>query len=201
MTVLVRVGTVASSRKVFAFELVKPSSVVVTGSGSESATVSALGSVEFSSCTTVSLNGVFSSGYDNYTIVCWFKGVTTAAYTGLRLRAGGSDNSTSNYTRQYLTANGTTIAGLRNTSATLVSGFGYSAGSSAPAGWAFYLYGPYLAQPTAGRELEARTFANATVNDDAFTFSGSDQFDGFSLIEEYTASNLVGRVAVYGMRG
>jgi hypothetical protein len=180
--------------------LMTPTSVDKTGTGS-TATIGTNGSVTFSSCTTVSLNGVFNTDYDNYMLVCWFKGVAgDGVNLSTRFRASGSDNSSSSYTHQYLAANGTTVAGSRNTSQTSVDNHGYSAGSTRPAGIVMYLYGPWLAQPTAGREIEIRTFADASINDNAFTFSGSNQFDGLTFIDS-TASNMSGLVSVYGLVG
>jgi hypothetical protein len=87
-----------------------PTSVAKTGTGS-TATINSDGSVVFDLCTTLSLNGVFTSSYDNYMIV--MRATTSLAwpYFNSRLRASGTDNTTaSSYTNQYLTANGTTVS-------------------------------------------------------------------------------------------
>jgi len=76
---------------------VLPGTVAV---GSGSASVDSLGVVSFSTTTSasaVSLNNVFSSQYRNYQIV--FQPITNSAQTNfyLRLRAAGTDNTSSNY--------------------------------------------------------------------------------------------------------
>jgi hypothetical protein len=90
---------------------VVPSSVAV-GSGSGSA--SALGTVTFSGCSSLALNGIFSSTYDNYRIVV--SNLTHSAGgvgINMRLRKNGTDNTSVSYIRQYIDANGSTIAAGR----------------------------------------------------------------------------------------
>ena len=74
---------------------VVPSSITV-GSGTGSA--STLGTVTFTTVSSVSLNGVFSSAYANYRIVLKVKNTSsTFVHTNLRFRANGSDASSGNY--------------------------------------------------------------------------------------------------------
>lgn len=66
--------------------------------------------VSFSGVSSVSLNGVFTGDYDNYRVVM---NLTSAANVDLycRLRASGTDNSTSSsYVNQYLFAGGTSVS-------------------------------------------------------------------------------------------
>jgi hypothetical protein len=193
MTVLVRVGTVAASRR-FGFELVKPSSVVVTGSGSETATISALGSVEFSAAATLSLNGVFSSGYDNYMISARTQSSAGSVLFG-RLRASGTDESSASnyYTDQYLFADGTTVAANRTTRNQWYIAY---LGSPLRNGFVAYWYGPYLAQPTAGRTVVADSYLNAETIDAAYTHSLSNSYDGFTLLP--ASGTVTGLVTVFG---
>ena len=183
----------------YALELVKPSSVVVTGGGSESATISSLGSVEFSAAATLSLNGVFSSGYDNYMVVMWQYGGGASSYAGYyRLRSSGSDATGSNYTHQYLSANNTSVSGARTSSTTY--GLGFSLGYDSELGSALYVYGPALAQPTASRSAAmAAASLGVAFEDAASTHSLSTAYDGLTLIPG--GDEITGRVAVYGMRG
>jgi len=172
--------------------LLTPTSIAYTGT---SASISANGSVEFSACTTVSLNGVFSADYDNYMIVMRWQQFVTDATTTFRLRNLGVDDSTANsYVRQYLQADSTTVGAGRGT-ANLTwftnSGIAQRNGNVA------YIYGPYLAQPTAGRTVGADSESNAFLRDIAFTHNQSNSYDGFTWI---TSNTFTGRIAVYGMR-
>jgi hypothetical protein len=174
--------------------LMMPSSVDKTGASS-TATIETNGSVTFGSCETLSLNGVFTTDYDNYMIVIRHKGSTSNAYNS-RLRASGTDASGSNYTFQFLQANGTTVSGNRSTSQT--SGR-LSSHAADPAGLTLYVYGPFLAQPTAYRTVTMESEATVRILDFAGTHSLSTSYDGITLFAD--AGNTTGLVSVYGLVG
>jgi hypothetical protein len=71
---------------------ISPSSVVVTGAGS-SASFNSLGKITFSNATSLSLNGVFTSGYSNYRFVLSATHSSGALQISARLRSSGVDNS------------------------------------------------------------------------------------------------------------
>ena len=176
--------------------LIKPTSTAVTG-GSASATINAGGSVTFTTCETLSLNGVFSSTYDNYIIDV--RGNSNASLTiHLRLRVSGSDNSTANsYVSQRLTADNTTVAGLRETSDLAAQVFGLY--NTQRDGIQMFVYGPNLAQPTAGRSVTALGASSAFILDRAWTHNQSTAYDGFTLLRGGAANNFSGLIKVYGL--
>ena len=178
--------------------LITPTSVAKTGASS-TATISANGSVEFSACETLSLNGVFSADYDNYMIVMRYDSSladqTNAAFQ-LRWRVSGADSSTANsYVYQNLAAYGATVAASRTTASEYrisnVTG-------NLKSGLVLNVYGPFLTQPTAARSASCTTYDNAEINDYAGTHNQSTSYDGFTLIA--ASGTISGRVAVYGMR-
>jgi len=171
--------------------LLTPTSIAYTGT---SATVSANGSVSFSACTVLSLNGVFTSDYDNY-MVLWAGANSTTDIPIYRLRASGTDATASNYVTQDLTATSTTVSGTR----TAASGYGwYGYTSTSKFGNTSFFYGPFLSQPTAVRLLSVNSRDGAYLQDDASTHSLSSSYDGFTITAG--TGNFTGRVAVYGMR-
>jgi hypothetical protein len=86
------------------FTQVIPTSIVKGASGS--ASVSAGGAVTFSGTESISLNGCFTSTYDNYRII--FAGNTsTHNEISARYRASGTDDSSSNYFYQVSGREGT----------------------------------------------------------------------------------------------
>lgn len=198
MTILVRSGVVAASRR-YALELVRPSSVVAAGSGS-SASIVGLGSVDFSAVTSLSLNGVFSAEYDNYMIVC--RGINTSASSGFdfRLRSGSTDENGSNYTIQRVDAQNTTIGAGR---ATISYARFFNLDTTYRAGSVGFLYGPYLAQPTAGRTVSAPGNAGTVwIRDWAVTHSLSTSYDGITFSDSFDGTSTAsGNIAVYGLRG
>jgi len=171
--------------------LLTPTSIAYTGT---SATVSANGSVSFTACTSLSLNGVFSADYENYMIVTRGN-VTTAANVFIRFRSGGTDNSTSNsYVYQYLVASSTGVAGSRTT---LNLGGFFIAYGNQRVGSVGFIYGPYLSQPTAYRTINVDDNSTVSIQEYAGTHNQSASYDGFTLSN---GGNLSGRIAAYGMR-
>lgn len=172
----------------------KPTSVTYSGT---SASIVGQGSVEFSACTSVSLNGVFSSDFDNYMIsVRSIRDASANINFELRLRASGSDASGANYTHQVILANGTTVGAGRGTSQT-AGRFGDLTSSTLFHGHQIFFYGPALAQPTAFRGVSAGTNGSASIYEGAVTHSLSTAYDGFTLLPG--SGNITGLVSVYGL--
>lgn len=173
--------------------VITPTSIASTGTGNSSS-INADGSIDFTSCATVSLNGIFSSTYSNYMVV--IRGVwNTAGATNLelRLRASGTDNATTNsYVRQRISANGTTIAGDRPSGTfTRLGDF-----NSTRSGITLYLFGPYLTQSTAGRSVTVSTDGGAAIYDYGWTHSVWSAYDGFTIYPG--SSSITGLLTVFG---
>jgi hypothetical protein len=168
-----------------------PSSVAKTGASS-TATINADGSVTFGSCETLSLNGVFTSAYDNYMVTVRHVGTGSQAL-GFRLRAGTDNSTASSYVRQYIEVNGTSVAGAR---ATDNIGYISSTYSTQRDGFTAYFFGPYLAQPTAVRSVTVAASSSAYMIDYAVTHNQSTAYDGFTFIP--SSSNFSGLVTVFG---
>ena len=176
-------------------KLIVPTSATATGAGS-SASVSATGKVTFTSAVTTSVNGCFTSTYDNYLVVVRTKDTIDGQGFELRLRVGGSDASGSNYVFQQMHANNTTVAGSRTTGQTkaqvmLTSDTTYGQGTH------LYFYQPALAQPTLIRGVSATTFSSvASLYDYVATHSLSTAYDGFTLLNPN--GNSTGALTIYG---
>jgi len=169
-----------------------PTTVDKTGASS-TATVNSDGSVTFGSCETLSLNGVFTSNYDNYMVI--YKGYGSASVAMYyRLRLSEVDNSTANsYVTQDLYATGTTITGYRLTASYAQTGGLHSSSTS---GNALYLFGPYLAQPTAARSTGIFAGSGAWTIDRASTHNQSVAYDGITFFPDIGSAT--GLVTVFG---
>jgi len=174
--------------------LLTPTSIAYTGT---SATISANGSVSFTACSVLSLNGVFSADYDNYQAVFKYTSTAVGYSTQIALSAGGTpETSASNYyTMQRIIADSTTVS-----AASFSWNYMYLTvpGSTLVNGGIAWFYGPYLTQPTAYRSVSASSINNAYINEYAATHSLSTSYDGFRIVP--ASGNISGRVAVYGMR-
>ena len=191
-------GWSASSAEVLGgMVLMTPTSIASTGTGNSSS-INANGSVTFSSCATLSLNGVFTSSYDNYMIVIRHT-PSAATNVAMRLRASGTDNSTaSSYVRQYLGADSSTVSANRLTSNLWDAVF--SSFTTQRDGATIYVFGAYLAQPTAMRSVSVQSNSSGAISDNAGTHNQSTAYDGFTLICDTTLT-LSGLVTVYGLGG
>lgn len=166
--------------------------IIASGTGS-SASVGANGKVTFSLCTSLSLNGVFTSSYDNYVISIRHTGSTSAGIRG-RYRASGVDASGTNYTSQYIFADGTSVSALRTTGET--SARMGAIDTAQRGGESLFIFGPYLSQPTAARCSSAYAYLNGSGLDDATTHSLSTSYDGLTLFP--TSGTFTGAITVYG---
>ncbi len=85
-----------------------PTSVAV---GSGSGSVDSNGNVTFSGVSSISLNGCFTSSYDNYKLVCEVTSASANADMQSRYRLNGTDASANSYSTQYLLSSSTTVSG------------------------------------------------------------------------------------------
>jgi hypothetical protein len=155
-----------------------------------------LANTTFTAQSSVSINDVFSSEFDNYKVV-----ITTDLTTGtqsflLRYRVAGADNSTANYTYQLLDAAATSVTGARVTGATS-TGIGTVA-SGSPNATEITIYNPNRAERTLYQTNHMGAIANAYIRFDSGVFTATTQFTGFTIFP--AGSTITGRLQVYGLR-
>ena len=174
--------------------LLTPTSITHAGT---SASVGANGQVTFTAVTSLSLNGVFDSTYDNYLVVIQHNASGTD-FQSVRMRVSGTDNTTaSSYVSQRLDASGTTVAAARETQS-YARGPGLS--SAERSGYQLYFYGPNLTQPTAARLVSVWGLNSGYIRDVAFTHNQSTAYDGFTLYTNSGSVTATGALQVYGVR-
>jgi hypothetical protein len=170
--------------------LIKPTSIANSGG---SASIGENGQVTFSSITSLSLNGIFSSSFDNYMLSSRMTG-TSAFYARYRLRASGTDNSTaSSYRYELMIANGSTPGA--ETSTMDQGTLGYFTGTQR-GGFNATFYGPYLPQTTAARSTVVSDLSSALLLDYASTHNQSNSYDGLTI----SGGTMTGAIQVYGLR-
>lgn len=173
--------------------LITPSSVVAAGTGSSASIVSD-GSIEFSTCTSISLNDVFSADYDNY-IIQIRDSATANDNIQYRLRVSGTDNSTaSSYTSQRLNIEDTIFSIGRGAT---TAGYLGVYNSTLRQGYAAYFYGPYLTQKTVALSKGVYSTGNASMTNYASTHNQSTSYTGITII--YSTGTGTGLISVYGL--
>lgn len=170
--------------------LITPTSIAYTGT---SASITGNGSVTFNAVSDMTLNGVFSADYDNYMVVISAYATGATSYS-IKLTSGGTAETSGLYKSQNVEVAGTNLSAFYTQSS---SQFSAHRLETTVGGSVWHFYGPYLAQPTALRILDAGSRGGAVINDIAGTHSLTTTYDGL-----YFASGgqtCTGRVAVYGM--
>lgn len=141
--------------------------------------------------TSFSVNNCFSATYKNYRIIYNF----TVADQNMtfRLRAGGTDNSSANYSRQRLYVAATTVQGARTSSATSWSDY---LGSDGASFWLMDIFSPFLAAKTgAWLENGYNQASDTTFNVGSLQQNEATSFDGFTISGSNT---MTGTCYVYG---
>ena len=170
-------------------DLITPTSVA--GSG---VTLSG-GEVTFSAATAVSLNGCFTSSYQNYRVVMSLTANSAGGQLQARLRAAGTDTSTSTYKYIY-GRNASTVndAAGGTTTFWFVT---YSDGTTASHG----SMDIFRANSSGNAGMRGQTYANDTVGI-LYNIGGlctqATAHDGLTLFP--SAGNITGTVRVYGLR-
>ena len=170
-----------------------PSSVAV-GSGTGSASTTGL--VTFSAVSSLSLNDVFSTTYDNYRVVCRYT-TTATGEIKLRFRVSAADNTTSNYGDVTFTINNTTTR-TQNVlaSSSLIAN---ATDSTNEKSFSIDIVQPFTAVRTQFTGTYAGIGGDVTGDQVGLTGGGFDattSFTGFTLIPN--AGTFTGTVSVYG---
>jgi len=138
--------------------IIAPTSISFSGT---SASANGNGFVEFESVSELSLNGIFSSSYEDYIIIlnCFASSGTPQIY--YRLMAGVNVAAT-NYYRQYLYANDTSVASARSTGQSVGFIGHVDSGTNETSATTVYFYRPYLESQTYSKSQ--CTSQNNTIN-------------------------------------
>ena len=174
--------------------IVTPTSIANSG-GSASASG---GEVTFTGVTTVSLNGIFTSAYQNYRIIITGK-TSTGSILRMRLRAAGTDTSSSNYLVQYNAWYGASMAYESGTATSFK--ITYWGPSSYPAAAYLDISNPQIAEMTNFAGIGS-LYDDTVSLAESFLSTGiqnqTTQFDGLTLIP--STGTITGKIRVYGYK-
>ena len=171
-------------------DLISPTSIANSGGSATNTN----GSVAYSAVSSVSLNGVFSSTYENYRILVRLTH-SASNDTIFRLRVAGVDNTTSNYIHQRLNASSTSTFPNRATTA-----YGPVLEGANTNVWASLdMTNPFTTEIT---QWYSYGVGAATASLENKTLAGvhnvTSSFDGITLYP--SAGTITGTIRVYGYR-
>jgi hypothetical protein len=147
----------------------------------------------FTSVSSVSFNNVFTSTYAHYYITFNYVG-TIADATRIRLRASGSDNTTSNYSSQKFEADGTGTTISRATSNDKWNNINISTNGDSGE---FTIFNPQTALKTSGYAVGSYNGSDVRMQAFSQFFNATTSFDGFTLFP--SSGNFTGTIRVYGL--
>lgn len=161
-------------------------------------TVGATGRVTFTAANPVSVNGVFTTNYDNYRIVLDVPTRTTTATLAFRFRANGADIVTATYGSIRGTDQGTARTVLAATAATSIGLETTPAVATVTLDGAIDVYGPAT---TGGASFVSvvttyDTTNGVTQHQVSGRSTATAAVDGFTLFT--SSASLTGSVRVYG---
>lgn len=171
------------------------SGATLTGSG-----VDHLLSSTFSASTTVSINSVFNSSYENYRFVISFQPSATCTLH-IRMRAGGLDTAGTLYTYRCTEwgseGSGTARQAQGTSMAQLAT---YTAAASRKTTFTFDIKAPYVAEATVAEWTGLVSWTNATNaifhSTGVMNLVDSVLYDGLTVYP--STGNLTGSLKVYG---
>jgi hypothetical protein len=156
--------------------------------------VKVVSNLAFSGASTVSVNNCFTSTYTNYLVIFENMAAVSGVAVAFRLRASGSDNSTSNYDQgNYATIYTSGGGQERASNGTEFRMWGSVSNGSEKANMMFWINNPQTATQTTWSGTGNNSDAGYIV---AGQFNATTQFDGFSI---YGGANLSGNITVYGL--
>jgi hypothetical protein len=174
-----------------------PSSVAV-GSGTGSA--NATGTVTFSGCSSVSLNGVFSATYDNYRVIInvdSFSSTGTNIING-RFGTNGTANSGSSYHQKGYYADAAAVNYIANNGANIFYLATTPSATTTEMTSQYEIQNPFSAKNTyfTGISSGSRTYANLRYQSTSGEFDATTSFTDFVFFP--SANNITGTVSIYG---
>ena len=175
--------------------MVVPTSVAV---GSGSGSVDAIGNITFSGASSISINGCFSSTYDHYKMIITIDSISAANALQGRLRASGTDLSTTVYKRWYFLVRNAGTSGFGSDTNNVIYLNDY--GTSRKDAFAVEIYNPfrtanqkYFTILDAQTESSGQGWSSSRVQVDNTT-----SYDGFSIIP--STGTVTGTIRVYGYK-
>jgi hypothetical protein len=151
----------------------------------------------FSASSSIDLSDIFSSTYENYFFIGNYTS-TTDNDLNYRYRVPGADDSTSNYNRQDLTTNSTTLTGQRATGVDK-GRIGPTRATGSRISVQGYFYAPFLAQTK--HSQSQGSINSSTAIEQIFLTFGFNAATSFTGLTVFPGSGTVtGTLSIFGIK-
>jgi hypothetical protein len=173
---------------------VAPTSIANTG-GSASTTSF---TTTFTTVSSISLNGVFTSSYDNYRVLVKFTAASASAIYNMRMRASGADNTAASYNRQNILGQAASASASKATSQTTWL-MGQNNSSTTYNFQIYDFYGPQRTEITTSMALIGELDAGDYIaKAQTLIHASTTAFDGLSMYPD--SGTISGRIVVLAYR-
>jgi hypothetical protein len=180
--------TISGNASASGMDLITPTSVV-------GGTLSG-GQISFSAVTEISVNGCFTSTYDNYFMEMSVDTIATAGnYITWRMRAAGTNVSSATYNFQSITASNASVGAGRSTGGT--SGRLMYATLSESAQARIDCFNPARAFPTQMLSINNESVTTPAIQQLWNVNTNATAYDGLSFL---CATAITGTLRIYGLR-
>jgi hypothetical protein len=168
-----------------------------TGSDASSGLI-LINTTAFSGVSSVSLpNDTFTATYRNYKIIGHFLNSVSDGRLDMRLRAAGSDNTTSNYSSGFIVAPySSSLSNEGSTGQTIWNKFGLMKSATVTATFILDVYSPFETETTNFTGTNTRGSSGQMVS--AGLFNATTSFDSLTFIPE--GGTITGTLYVYGYK-
>lgn len=168
-----------------------PSSITYSGT---SATTNPKGGVDFTSCSSVSMNGVFTTDYVNYLVT--MRSTSGPTLIGFRYRASGSDATGTDYVYQLLAANGSSLTDPEVNRYTGQTSAIFGASSGDYSSYSVVIYTPFLATKTVHGPFGFYNSNGSRIWEYCGTHGLTTSYDGITLLA--SSGSITGAIHVWG---
>ena len=178
----------------FGLQQIVPTSIARGASGS--ASVNAGGAVTFTGTESISLNGVFSSAFDNYRFQLQVSAISSFPLLNVRFRDGSGDVSSALYS--YRVENGSSLGGAAGVTGARTQTLGLITGDTLGEAFAgsYDVVNPNLALKT--MMIGAGTVQVGNHMPSTNAFNATTQLSGFSILS--SEGTITGTIRIYGYR-
>ena len=159
-----------------------------------------IATTDFSAVSSVSIENVFSASYQHYLVVRNLLGSVGGASLDVRLRVSGTDSSGADYRRQLVSADSTSVAGVRVTGNTAwVSALGVNEATAI--GYdALRISNPFeTVRTTAWTDVGYTVTGNITLARQVMAHDLATSYTSLTVLP--SSGTITGSITVYGLKG
>jgi hypothetical protein len=171
---------------------------VLQGTLPENTDMEFISKTTFNAVSSVSIDNCFSASYTHYLVTRNFSASATDNTVDVRLRVSGTDDTGTNYRRQYVEAFSTTIGATRSTGQSL---WAWGMGDTEATAIGFLqlrISNPFEAvRTTAWVDNVYRATGNIELFRNVYAHDSATSYTGFSVIP--AAGTITGSITVYGI--